>query len=351
MFGLIFFGLVSISWAALPAAVSYFGRVDFSQSSPRYDWSGSGASFFVFNNSPDSSTIDVVLTMSASSPNFISVLLNCELLGKYEISSSQSTVRFSIDASPNATYEVNAVKVTEANQGIVYLNDLAVTGGLIVEGSQTCRNKNNIRLLFVGDSITAAYGVEGEMPCNFSPNTENILDSYATLVANDIGGEAHTIAWSGKGVVRNYGDEHTTSEDPMPMFYNRTIGEYEDPSLVWKPSNYSPDVVIVMLGANDYSTTPYPSDEDFINGLVNLLNQIKTDYPDAKVGALCSASADGNQCINIKRAADITLSTFAEIDDSVYVSYGCDYHPSIDTQRNIADAVTPVVQAMLNNVL
>ncbi len=32
--------------------------------------------------------------------------------------------------------------------------------------------------------------------------------------------------WSGKGVVRNYGDVNQMSVDPLPSLYNRTLGEY-----------------------------------------------------------------------------------------------------------------------------
>ncbi|CAN0088279.1 unnamed protein product [Ectocarpus fasciculatus] len=334
--------------AALPSSISYIGRFDHSQSSPRCDWSGSGITFHVTNEAAASSTLSVTLSVAATSTNFLSVLVNCEVLGKYEISPELGEVKFSFEQTPGSTYEINVVKVTEASQGVVSFEDLVVDGGYLASGvDRSCRNKNDINLLFIGDSITAAYGVEGTNPCSFSPDTENILDSYATLVANDIGAELHTIAWSGKGVVRNYGDEQTTSADPMPIYYNRTLGEYDDTSLTWNPRHYLPDVVMVMLGANDYSTTPYPSDEDFINGLVGLLSQIYRDYPNAKVGAMCSAEPDGNQCTNIEQAAKLTSSTYVKIDDSVYVSYGCDYHPSIETQRNIADIVTPVVQEML----
>lgn len=341
-------GFLAVGWCAIPPEVQFFGRFDFSQTSPRCDWSGSGARFYLSSDGSGTSSASVDLSISSTGTNFVSVLVDCEVLGKYEVSAESPVVSFAVDMTEGVTREVSVVKVTEASQGVLSFEDMAVTGATLAGGvSATCRNRNGIQLLFIGDSITAAYGVEGAMPCTFSPDTENILDSYATLVADDLGAEVHIVAWSGKGVVRNYGDEQTTSSNPMPVYYNRTLGNYDDSKLVWKPSNYDPDVVMVMLGANDYSTTPYPSDEDFINGLVNLLNQIHADYPAAKVGAMCSASPDGNQCVNIEAAAGMTSSTYAKIDDSVYVSYGCDYHPSIDTQRNIADAVTPVVQNML----
>ena len=72
------------------------------------------------------------------------------------------------------------------------------------------------------------------------------------------------IQWSGKGVVRNYGDVNRSSTDPMPTYYNRTLGT--QPLPYWDPKQFQHDLVIVALGANDYSTEPHPLDEDFLAG-------------------------------------------------------------------------------------
>ncbi len=56
------------------------------------------------------------------------------------------------------------------------------------------------RLLFIGDSITAGYGVL----CNdsvgpFSPETESAFHAYAAVAARALEADAHVIAYSGKG--------------------------------------------------------------------------------------------------------------------------------------------------------
>ena len=161
-------------------------------------------------------------------------------------------------------YEISLIKLTEASLGAMSFGDFAITNGKMIsfDDVKSCHSRE-YRLLFIGDSITAGYGVEGVYPCTFSASTENILYSYATLVAAAVDAELHTIAWSGKGVVRNYGDLNPTSPDPMPIYYNRTLGISNEQSMVWNPAQYIPDIVIVTLGSNDYSTTPHPSDEDF----------------------------------------------------------------------------------------
>jgi lysophospholipase L1-like esterase len=277
---------------------------------------------------------------------FVGVLIDCELLDIYEVSSVNNIIQFSFSASSSTSvHEIHVIKLTEGaysdNQG-----DLALTGYNLSTNAhmvtqdvtnnipQSCRNPNHLNLLIIGDSITAAYGVDGESPCTYSASTQNFLHSYAFLTAQALGADLTTLAWSGKGVVRNYGDVNPTSVNPMPTYYNRTLAPLSaeqgggGSNNYWDPRRYTPAVVLVMLGSNDYSTEPNPSDEDFTNGLVEFLSLIRSDYPSALIAAMCAPSNHGSQCANIEKAAAQTSSSFVAMDSSLYVSPdGCDGHP------------------------
>lgn len=352
---------------------------------PSADWSGSGITMFVNTTSPNDDekynksqmTVDVSLTANIGTVSgsdmmlyFVGVLVNCELLDIYEISSVNNVIQFSFTASSSSSSvdEIHVIKLTEGSysdsQGELALSGYTLSANSHLVAQQvvdnvppTCRNPSDLNLLIIGDSLTAAYGVDGSDPCTYSASTQNFLHSYAYLTAQALGAELMTVAWSGKGVVRNYGDPNPTSVNPLPTYYNRTLAplpaEKEGEAGLtsenyWDPSRYTPTVVLVMLGSNDYSTTPNPSDEDFTNGLVDFLNIISTDYPSALLAAMCAPSNHGNQCANIENATKMTGSTFVSMNSSLYVSpNGCDGHPSIQTQQNIADVVTPAVRDML----
>jgi hypothetical protein len=178
------------------------------------------------------------------------------------------------------------------------------------------------------------------------------LDSYASIVAKAVGATAHILPWSGKGVVRNYGDVNQLSTEPMPVFYNRTIATAgPSESNYWKPSLFVPDVVLVMLGTNDYSTQPNPTDAQFTQGLVDLLSVIQRDYPSAKIAALCAPLRAGNQCQNIQAAAAAIGgggATYIDVPVSTTNGgWGCDGHPNVATQQNMADYITPIVKGLL----
>lgn len=350
----------------------YSGRFDMTREYPSADWSGSSITFFV-NTSVAASEetqefVDVSLAANVGAVSgsdamlyFVGVLIDCELLDIYEVSSVNNIIQFSFPAT--AVHEIGIIKLTEGayadSQGELALTSYTLSTNahllpqdVTLNTPQTCNNPNNLNLLVIGDSLSAAYGVDGVSPCSYSATTQNFLHSYAYLTADALGAALNTIAWSGKGVVRNYGDNNPTSPNPMPMYYNRTLAPLStnDGSNYWNTSRYTPDVVLVMLGSNDYSTQPNPSDEDFTNGLVDLITRIRQDYPLALLAAMCAPSNNGNQCTNIENATHLTSSTFVSMDSVEYVyPNGCDGHPSIQTQQNIADVVIAAVQDMLRS--
>lgn len=344
----IFINFVS---ANLPEEVQFLGR----WSSNGADWSGAGIMFHLENS--DSSTVNASVNLQASCSSncyyYVDLSIDCTHIEKILVSPDHYLLNFNISIAGNSSVEVSITKITEPYSGnavgTMLFESLNIYNSKLLKSEKTCSHRD-FKLLVIGDSITAAYGVEGEYPCSFSADTENVLYSYATLVADAINAELHVVAWSGKGVVRNYGDPSMVSINPMPVYYNRTIATSDDADQFWNPMQYQPDIILVMLGTNDYSTDPVPTDEVFTVGFVSLLNIIHEDYPNAEIAAMCAPSNRGNQCKNIQQATVLSGSEvrYVYIDQSAYVSYGCDYHPDIATQENIANVVIPVAKDMLD---
>jgi len=337
--------------------VEYVGRFDYSTGAARADWPGTGIRMNLLTNK-DKVTITVNYNNCGESCNFyVEADLNCAAYQKFQIYSGTPSITLSLDSTAGSSLEVSFIKVTESANGnavgVMEIGDIIVDGALFISKSDVANYKSvcarPYKMLVVGDSITAAYGGEGAMPCSFSASTENSNIGYASVIAKTVGAEIHLAPWSGKGVVRNYGDLNQTSVDPMPAFYNRTIATSPlGANNFWSPSSYQPDVVLVTLGTNDYSTDPMASDSQFIIGLVDLLNLIKTDYPSSEVAALCAPMRRGNQCANIEAAANTVNAHYVDIDPSTLSGgYGCDSHPNTISQQNIANYVLGYVQKML----
>ena len=134
------------------------------------------------------------------------------------------------------------------------------------------------KIEFIGDSHTVGYGNEGPgLDCKgvYRPY-ENAYLSFAAITARSLGADSRSIAISGFGAVRNYADTNSTSPMPMPYYYNRTLMNRAD--LTWNFKAWLPDAVVIKLGTNDYSTQPYPSNQVFIQGIHDLINQVRNGY-------------------------------------------------------------------------
>lgn len=126
--------------------------------------------------------------------------------------------------------------------------------GFIVESAAEvlpCRPKAARRIEFIGDSVTSAVGNEGKATSSKSRfgikgRTENVHNGYACILARMFDAEAHVLAWTGKGVHSNAGDWGPN----LPMLWKNTIASREGEG-EWGLSTWTPDVVVVNVGAND----------------------------------------------------------------------------------------------------
>ncbi len=205
----------------------------------------------------------------------------------------------------------------------------------------------------VGDSITCGYGNEGaDVSCPFSADTENHYMAYGAVLARTYEADVSTVAWSGKGIVKNYaGQEGPT----LPALYERAIPD--DEGSVWDFQGApEPDLVVVNLGTNDYSTDDDPTDQAFVSGYGSLLALIRARYPETQilctVGPLLSGADLDTARANIEAAVtarvtagDLRVRAFRMT--TANHDPGCDWHPSIATHTAMASELEPVVVELL----
>ncbi|HTJ45709.1 MAG TPA: SGNH/GDSL hydrolase family protein [Kofleriaceae bacterium] len=209
---------------------------------------------------------------------------------------------------------------------------------------------------FVGDSITCGYGVLGpdESSC-FSNDTEAESRGWASLAARALGAAHSTIAYSGKGVIRNNGGE---PGELMPALYERTIVE-EDAT--WDFAQYTPDVVVVDLGTNDFSIGDPGA--PFVTAYEAFLAGIRARYPSAWLvvaqspmlsdgypqGAMqrTKAAAYFQQIVADRANAGDARVVYADIaEQQASDGYGCDYHPSATTHMKMAAALETTIKSV-----
>ena len=248
-------------------------------------------------------------------------------------------------------HQVELYRRTEAHLGESSFLGLNVVGELLEPPAPPAR-----RIEIVGDSITCGYGNEGtDHSCRFTPQTENHYLTYGALAARALGAELSTVAWSGRGVVCNYGDQPESCTDPLPTYYDRSLPTR--PSSRWDFSRWQPQAVVVNLGTNDFSTDRDPPEAQFEAAYVALLERIRTRYPNAVI--LCTIGPvvfDGlpearqtiSRAVQSRAAAgDAKVKAFELALTDPANGHGCDWHPSLRTHQALAKTLTAVLKTEL----
>jgi lysophospholipase L1-like esterase len=242
-----------------------------------------------------------------------------------------------VDGLSAGEHDAELLRRTEASFGPTILLGLDVIDGEVVA---TQRSKP-FKLEIVGDSISCGYGNEGDSPtCSFSAATENHYLSYGAILARSLGAELSTVAWSGRGVVKNYNGE---AGETLGALYERILPEV--PTSIYQ-AQQGADAVIVNLGTNDFSTEPDPSEDDFATGYVALLERIRRNHPTAfilcTIGPMLGGEDLEKAARAIARAVEMRKHQGDErIDRHVLTTRndnpGCDYHPGLGTHRAMAE--------------
>jgi len=234
---------------------------------------------------------------------------------------------------PAGEHVIEMYRRTEGSFGASTFVDVALEGELLPPPAV------GRRIEVIGDSITCGYGNEGpDEFCNFSADTENHYLSYGAVAARMVGAEVVTVAWSGKGMVNNYGDD---TFEPMPQIYDRRIASEPD---AWDFS-WQPDVVVINLGTNDFSTDGDPGEGEFVAAYVAFLEHLRSVYPDAfllpiapMLGGDEATMVNGyiQSAIDMRAGAGDTNMAFADVNVDP-IGWGCDYHPSVATHAAMAE--------------
>ena len=198
---------------------------------------------------------------------------------------------------------------------------------------------------FIGDSYTVGYGDTAPgHSCTQAEihDTTDTQQAFGPLVARHFGADYRVIAFSGRGVVRNYGG--SAPGVAMPDLYPRLIPS--DPATrETGPSRWHPQIIVINLGTNDFSTPVHAGEAwrdaaalraayqaryiAFVRGLLAKQPQAKlvlmgsdVFYPDVtRIADVLGKVAPGR----------VSAVHFTGLDLG-----GCDWHPSLKDHQRLA---------------
>ena len=245
---------------------------------------------------------------------------------------------------PKGTHNLRLTRVNESTAGITsFTSDPQVDGTLLTPAASPQK-----RLLVIGDSITAGYGVEGSSAtCHYALDTSNQQLTYAALAANALGADVHAIAWSGIGVWRSYG-EKTPTNPSILIRHSRTLAD--DANSTWNVSQYTPDAILINIGTNDYwegSVT-----DDYRLAMAKLITKVQGDYAGKPIYLIVSPMLTNKlhelqkQVLNSLASSNVKVLDLGENNGAE--GFGCDYHPNSITHARLGKALEKNLKTELN---
>ncbi|WP_437567317.1 SGNH/GDSL hydrolase family protein [Sorangium sp. So ce542] len=338
--------------------IRFIGRFDTTKpEGPRFSWAGSaiatrfsGTSISVRFN--DAST--------AAQSNFFQVVIDGESKGVLKVNADEELYTVA-EGLPDGEHDLLLHRRTEPLVGVTqFLEFVPEQGGELLPVAPAPER----RIEVIGDSISAGYGIDGaDETCPFTSDTENNYLAYSSMIGRLLDADTTIVAWSGRGVVRNYDDEAAPT---MPEIYGRTIADEEQPA--WDFSSWVPQVVVINLGTNDFSIN-VPGDAQFrapfTNAYEGLVDTVRENYPEAyifcTIGPMLSDSyPEGaealsrardyiGQVVDDRTAGGDDRVRFLEFPphDKATDGLGCDWHPSAKKNRDMAEQLADAISEEL----
>ncbi|MES4903341.1 MULTISPECIES: SGNH/GDSL hydrolase family protein [unclassified Streptomyces] len=256
-----------------------------------------------------------------------------------------------IGGLPDTGHSVRLVKRTESPWAVGRFGGFAAAPGGAVLAGPRARGR---QIEFIGDSFTAGYGnVSGTRDCsaNGGVNRNTNADlAFGALTARKLDADYQINAYSGRGMVRNYNGG--SPETDFRTYYDRALLNVDGD--VWrKPHTWRPQVVVVGLGINDFSTPLHPGERwatqdeliaDYETAYHGFLDKLRARYGPRTflvVGAthLADTTAFADTALRIVRARNRRGDTRVRswyYDDPALDRLGCDWHPSSHDHRIIS---------------
>lgn len=240
-----------------------------------------------------------------------------------------------------------SVRVTRRTE--VFDTGLFTIHGFTHDGILRSAPTPSRKILFLGDSITAGFGVRGpNAQCPYAPDTNAPWQTYAALTAKAFGAEPHFIAISGRGVVYNWDNNPAPL---MPAQLDMTLPDTPEVG-AWGHRDWRADAVVIALGTNDWSTVP--RGEDWPQGYEALLTQVRDHYPRAPIfvvdGPLLTPERNMLAVRGIEEAMDVRAAMGDENIHRVSLTlapsgeqFSCNYHPSAASNAHMAQQLIQVM--------
>lgn len=328
---------------ASDARITYIGRVQKSGPDVSFDWSGTQCR--VKFNGPE-----ISLRCSDTKANYYNVWIDRDCGETPDLvirTAGKDTTIVLGKALGKGEHSLLLQKRTEGEQGLTTFHSFATKGEVLQ--AEPIKERY---IEFIGDSYTCGYGSENSVRDDpFKPETENCNLTYAAIASRYFDADYNLVSHSGRGIARNYDDwGKGVPGTTMPEKYGMLFDEGEQ--IECPATEKTPDLVIIYLGTNDFTTGSQPSMDRFCGNYVTLLGKIRSRYG-SEVPVLCLAAKNDPGIYDYVKEA-VRRSSLegvwcVRIQEGVHNNgsdLGASWHPSYRGHLKIASQVIPYISTI-----
>jgi hypothetical protein len=331
-----------IETSASDSRIEYTGRVHIDNGSVSYDWSG--VYFRIRFKGPY-----LAMKCSDTGTSWLNQWTDKEMspeADKKILVGAKDTLIVLAEGLGKGEHEVIIQKRTEGDQGCLTVHSFMTEGELVQASGRKSRH-----IEFIGDSYTCGYGTESSSrDDHFLAETENCNITYAAIASRYFNADFNLISHSGQGICRNY-DNHMAGYN-MADRYSQTLDMNKE--YIWNPETapYSPDIVVIYLCTNDFSTGCQPNLERFAGRYLELLKKVKDNYGE-DIPVLCMGSNCSSNTYDYLRyvytICGMKNVAYMAVSKDVHNSgsdLGAGWHPNYTGQLKVASCAIPYISTL-----
>jgi len=270
--------------------------------------------------------------------NYFYVIIDDGAPGLIDLTPGTSTYT-AASGLTNSVHKIRLFKRTETQEGEVAFKGFELENDKSLAAPPARPQR---RIEYYGDSITSGHSVASTTGDTNNANGKDNYYTYASLTTRNLEAEYHCISVSGIGL---YVDKWGFGGNMQTLYYDK-----ESDSTIWDFSNWTPQVVVINLGQNDYWGNYSQSGAQ--DNYINFARTLRGKYPDAHIIlALGSMNATGSGSPwpgYLQYAVNELNSTYN--DPKVYsliFPHTGNPHPTVARHADMADQLTEFIQ---NNI-
>lgn len=259
---------------------------------------------------------------------------------------------YRIAAKGSGAHRIRVDVASESQAEPTVLRGLFVPKGVTPLPAPAARPR---QIEFIGDSHTVGYGNTSPVhQCSQDAiwRTTDTTQGVAGVTAAKYDADYQVNAISGRGVVRNYGG---FAAPTLPEAYPFALFDGRSPAAT---PDWHPQVVVIALGTNDFSTPLKPGERwadrdalhaDYEHHYIAFVGRLRKAYPKALFVLWATDLADGEIAREVSRVTETLRAggdrrvAFVPVNGLSFT--GCDAHPSVADDQRIALAIERAIDA------